>query len=268
MKVIPSNAKTRESDYLWRYIDIHKLINFLTTKSISFSRMDLFSDNLEGASFNLIENQMYLDKSADPIHDFNLNLPNPIRNKRQGILDKEKEKMKSYQMQTYVSCWYVSSRESTAMWDLYSNSGSVAMRIKPEALIKSILNGIDYKQKNNLKATKFVYGNVRYKDIIGFNPIFQFLSKFKEGKENKITVRHRALRKDVSYQHEKEYRFFFETQNNSEKVMSIPLDNIGAIEIVFHPKMQIWQKENVNNLLNKFNIAINTRESEISRWMR
>ena len=59
-----------ENSFLWRYIDISKLLSFLINKSFFFTRLDKFEDGKEGITSNhLFYKKMINETENDPIFD-------------------------------------------------------------------------------------------------------------------------------------------------------------------------------------------------------
>jgi hypothetical protein len=242
----------KEKDYLWRYFDIHKFINLLQTKTIRFARMDQFEDPQEGIplsalityaeklNLNLVQNmslsQLILDESM-----FN-NIPQPLRTKLKVI--------NAIQKTSFLSCWFAGQHESVAMWNLYSNADSVAVKI-PFGQLCSQLN-----VESNLKISAYYAGRVAYQD---FKKIYKDPAANSVGKV--------ALRKDTSYSHENEFRFVVRTNNHHNDVAGInsqPL-NLSTLnmKVICHPRMAGWKKNNIKNLLDASGLKNALGESEI-----
>lgn len=87
-------------------------------------------------------------------------------------------------------------------------------------------------------------GKVDYKPLFG-NEI-----------NSDIKVKHKGLRKDRSYIHENEVRILAKSEKSFEMDnwptgIRIPLSNLNdlRLEIIAHPKMKLWQKENLKEVL-------------------
>ncbi len=105
---------------LWRYIDFPRLISLLHTRKLAFIRPDFLGDPWEGlpsipaaeAAIKKNINEEDLPQSLDcsqAIEDL-LRFRNSCRTKLN---------------QYAVSCWYMQTDESAAMWDKYADSGLV-----------------------------------------------------------------------------------------------------------------------------------------------
>jgi hypothetical protein len=104
----PDNVNT----YVWRYLSIEKLISLLMTKSLYFSRIDMFKDPFEGtlptktkSIYNAIIEKIWGDSDNQGL--------------KENILKYKNISMKY----TYVCCWNMSDHESSLMWKSYTDMG-------------------------------------------------------------------------------------------------------------------------------------------------
>ena len=138
LKLIKPESLPNNHEYLWRYFDIHKLLDFIKKKNIRFTRMDQFEDALEGIPFETLER--FAKTNIEPT----LNLANIIiepdrylsypKVKIFGRIDQ----ILKIQSSHFVSCWFYEQRESMAMWNLYSNADGVALKIPFGKLISNL----------------------------------------------------------------------------------------------------------------------------------
>ena len=56
----------RKDDYVWRFMDMHKFLNFILHNNIHFSRMDSFEDPLEG----ITQQELLNSQNPDRINEF------------------------------------------------------------------------------------------------------------------------------------------------------------------------------------------------------
>jgi hypothetical protein len=247
----PSNLPD-DSDFLWRYIDIHKLLSILNSKSIRYSRMDQFEDLLEGVPYETLVRARKLN-----IEGFNLS--DAIANHSSFMIGGLKitsriDRIIEIQKSHFVSCWFSQQRESMAMWNLYSNSDSVAIKI-PFGKLKKYYFPI----LNNHVDIEYYCGRVSYQDFSNLNSDSEeYLTKM-----GKI-----GLRKDLSFSHEKEVRFIVKNEFNSKEnikgIESIPLNfNDVGLQVISHPKMSNWKKDNIKKLLASKKLKGTFQESEI-----
>lgn len=237
------------NDKLWRYYDIHKFISFIANRSIYFARMDSMEDKNEGISID----QLQL-KYGSEIEK------NKIKVKKANSSSRELQLFKR-QQKYFVSCWLLHSRESVAMWNLYSSSTGVAVGVNGNELVKHVLDKSQF--TNDEEKFKYLYyGKIIYKDF--FNK--EDRKRFKD--ETGIMGFH----KDICFEHEKEYRLLLkqDLQNHKKEEIagtSIKLKQFSKLtfEVVFHPKMQQWQQDNIKKIIKEFGLTnIKCRVSELA----
>jgi|GEM_PF-1139551 len=271
MKVILQKDKIPTGSYLWRYVDLHKLLSFINTKAIVFARMDKFSDDLEGISAEQIKTDFFLNKAPDPVHDFQIPMPNPRRDDLKKIFDKEKIEKETYQKSAFVSCWYLNQRESLAMWNLYSNKDSVALKIDYHKLCSALISEMEQQAVQFPSIKRFITGKIRYRDIINHNPVTAIFDTGLKKAKRSLEVRYRSFRKDDSYKHENEYRFCI-ISDGPEKESPFIISPSALLEtdvhIVFHPQMDAHKKDNIRTLINRLELKYRFSDSEISGWIK
>ena len=101
---------------IWRYVSLAKLLAMLQTRSVFFSKADLFDDGFEG-TFTQGSLSDYATTSGNELPDDLITLARwlPCR--------------------SFVSCWHVSDVESAAFWKMYAGSeGAIAIRSSIGAL--------------------------------------------------------------------------------------------------------------------------------------
>ena len=85
--------------------------------------MNLLSDKISNNFYNEIPSLNSISLNVNP------KSRNNLRRKRD-----------LFQNLNFATCWYINNHESVAMWQLYSNPNSVAIRISHEKLINEIKN--------------------------------------------------------------------------------------------------------------------------------
>lgn len=126
---------------LWRYMDLAKFISMLKTRSLFFTRQDVFEDKWEGHLPNDLMKQIRdadkitLERLANTRRENDKVFQNLIRSPlfklmpdRFRILDDwpgyRTEQILLHKFQLVANCWHKSDHESAAMWEKYSSSGS------------------------------------------------------------------------------------------------------------------------------------------------
>ncbi len=268
-----------DEDYLWRYIDINKLLSFLLEKKLHLSRFDQLDDVHEGAPVEHLIKKLTLHKlEQESEKKFEHLLMKIAVHLSDGILKWSREaETKLYQQLFYTNCWLIGKRESMAMWSAYSNKDSVAIKIKYKYL-KEVFNKKQFKILELEEFYEIRLGKIQYIDFVNLHEnIADVIDKIQIG-----------FTKDLSYQHENEFRICL-VKNNPEKIwkkyqdkerwtindkkklmankgLSIIMSNFENLpfEIVFHPKTDLFSKDNLKKLLSKLNLPFKTFDSEIA----
>jgi hypothetical protein len=248
------------NQYLWKYLDIHKFLYFLNEKSIYFARSDQFEDPNEGLPESIIR-RIY-EHETFPVEE-NLN-PRLFPNRKEAIfknkknLDILKTDADEIQRAQYISCWFLGERESYSMWNIYSNSDSVALRFNPSDLIDNINKSL-HDFSSDFWIENVFGGLVNYQQV--YPPEYDG-SKYTPP-TNKLT----ALKKDLSYSSESEYRFIGIANNSySENLkFELKIENLYSLDfhILTHPKMEVWMYKNILSILKNFGLEKHLIKSEI-----
>ena len=167
--------------------------------------------------------------------------------RRKKIID---DTTKQIQTTLFANCWFISNKESIAMWNLYSNSDSVAIRYNPDELLKIVIASANSYNHDDFKS--FLYGIVEYDDIWPFNI----------RKRSDLKIKYTPYKKDKSYIHENEFRFTVAVPKDKvEKYenFELPLGDIQKdnFKIFANPKMDEWKFQNLKKLLelDKFKLS-------------
>ncbi len=236
----------QKDDILWKYMDLHKFLSLLSSKSIFFNRVDLFDDPFEGVPFQSIVNKTI----ADGIDPSNLN-PN-FDDERKGEILAHKitetenyhNYTKAFQKTQYVSCWHIARKESMAMWNLYSNRDSIAIFANGWDLIDNITGNLDLRPDFHPN-DRMLYGKVHYLPI---NPFDCF--------EDVPIPKYPAFMKDTSYAYENEYRFLFlnmESETLPYFKLDLTINFSKLISILVHPQMEEYKFQNIVKLCKMYN---------------
>lgn len=254
-----TDGKLTKNDFLWRYLDLHKFLYLFLDKKLFFPRLDLFQGPFEGVTTKLIK-QRFLAKSIPDAKDLIPSLPDEIKEsllKQKAAVDKQYENESLLKQKTqFVNCWFYENRESMAMWNVYSNPDSVAIKLDGRKFINYLKKIIEH-QPRLFPKYRFICGAVKYFEL---NPVN--LTKTISG------IKYSAFKKDMAFDYEKEFRLLIVTPNseadNNPNFISIDLTNtfFEMIEVVCHPQMEDWKFENIKNLCRGFKVK-NVRKSAI-----
>ncbi len=253
MRIAQVGSPISKDNKLWRYFDFQKFLSLIIERSLFFNRMDKMEDLNEGISINQL-----LWRYGDEIEK-------ELVRKAKEVSRRKELELKMRQRIYFLSCWFVHHRESVAMWNSYSNSDGIALKIGAHDLINSIT---EYSTviNNGDKLKTLYHGFIDYKDF--FNPI--------DRKQFKDEIEIIGFQKDESFKHENEYRFLIKQDLKNFNEDELPhiklmLNNFKKLkfDLVFHPKMENWKKENIKNVLAALkvhNCTIRDSELKLKEW--
>jgi hypothetical protein len=246
--------------FLWRYMDLHRLIYFLNSQNIFFSPLNSFFDPLEGITEQHLQDKQYveaLDKKSERGDGLPLQTKEKLHEEKVEIKERFKSRLEEIQKRYFASCWYLGVRESLAMWDTYSNKDSVAIKFNPDDLCKCIVDSGAALENEDFKI--MVHGKVEYFKI----------SPYDSNDESIKNCGHKfkGFLKDLSYKHEEEFRFLV-IQNHNGKTYNffeLSLNNLQNIDfsIVTHPHMEPWKHTNILEFLKTKGLEHKLVKSEI-----
>jgi hypothetical protein len=257
-----------ENSFLWRYIDISKLLSFVLDKSFFCTRLDKFEDKKEGITLN----HLILKKLKNETEKFLNN--NKIGNSISvevagGKMNRIDDEINQIQKSNFANCWFIAEEysESVAMWNLYSSPNSVAIKIKYSDFKNKLLKNGFTAYENSLE---IVCAPIKY---------VNFSNPYSE----EFNLIDSVFLKDLSFQYENEFRIIIKKEfkkipveyhpeiyrKKSEKLHQI-FEPFGInliinqfedynFEIVFHPKSQDWIKKDIKKIvkLSKVNLKFN-----------
>lgn len=256
MKQENISTEFESGEFLWRYLDIHKFIRFISSKSLTFSRLDLSKDSFEGYDIGGLKITRLFHGILSNPNNFQSenNDDHNLLTKQYQMISKATMKNYTHVRQThFINCWFSGIRESMAMWDIYSNEDSVLVRARPKELIELVNNSVlKYSQLMEIISERVKYDYIMPMDSFRIKNI-----DYTPG-----------LVKDIAYSHENEFRFIIKTEvcNENFKIIDIPLKQFNEIEcfdVICHPKMSSWKIENIKELLRAFGINWKVWLSEV-----
>ena len=106
-------VRPSDEEFIWRFMDLSKLLYILAHQALPFVRLDLFEDKFEGyiPKGNIIVptdlKEIPPDQQTLTAERINRNNRKLARNARKII---------------FVNCWHINEHESAAMWKLYLQS--------------------------------------------------------------------------------------------------------------------------------------------------
>lgn len=275
IKIEPFHNQPADDASLYRYVTIDKLLDFLFSGRIPLVRLTEFNDRLEGVDIQHLLWNYTGDKLSEDFSElvggtFKYITTNFFPTKRNNY-SRQRE---IFQRSNFASCWYVSNHESVAMWQLYSNPDSVAIRV-PYKNISDEIKNYNFKLPHN-QFVRLRYGCIDYHR---FNNLDELSKIVLQGNSQGFT-------KDESFRHENEFRIMLESKVTEEKkverkpmildeqvkklnelydIKVIPFDLVNfkdlPFEIVFHPQSFDWHRKNIIKIIDKFELKYKTSES-------
>jgi Protein of unknown function (DUF2971) len=250
-----------ENEYLWKYLDLHRLLYFLTEESIYFNQLGKFSDPFEGFSNADLWHKLIADiypEKENINRTLSENTQEEILAHKKNAIEKLKE-IEKMQKNCFASCWFLCERESYAMWNLYSNKDSVALKFKANILKQKMLNKCELNWKSNFELV--IHGKVSYAKIAPFDPSDKAYLE--------INHKYKGFLKDISFSHEKEFRFMTVAKDfdgADTECFELPIGPLSDLEfeVICHPYMDEWKVSNLRNVLKRFNLETRIKKSGLS----
>ena len=236
---------------LTRYVDIHSFLYFITQNKLRFARLDTFEDLNEGFSAHTagaVKGITEHSRSIRNIPDKEMALERVTRLKQQH--SELTEQYREHQKSLFACCWYMGGKESVAMWNLYSNGDSVAIRFNGRQLI-DIISKIASRDDQHF--SRMQYGTVEYAD----------LPAIRDGIADTDT----GFVKDDSFSHEQEFRFMAERNANDDTLeYELCLGDLKQIDftVISHPKMEEWKIRNILNVLSCYDLTEKFQPSQLA----
>lgn len=262
MKWNTYHSENIKQKYVYRYLTLEKLVDFLDTGELYLTRLDNFEDNLENISpYDINELRIKSKLTSMPKH------PNPqipiyhweqlIKNSKSG-LKRLKEKLHSQQKHRFVSCWILSDVESFAMWDIYGKAG-FTIRFERDYFQSLIKKSKDFQEEPTTLIDLLVAGKVAYQNFDNMVT-----------KEEESLLKFSVFRKHLSFNHENEYRIVGFTN----EILDIPglryklpeLDDL-EFDIIANPRLNPFQFDKYKSILEKYSTKHILKESALKIWL-
>lgn len=114
--LFPHNYLTG-NDKLWRYISFEKFEHLINSKSLYFSRIDQFEDNLEGVpSFVSIKNIMSDKSKTDK--------------QKQETLRLYHLRIENNRKVSFACCWHINNKVNNDLWNIYGKNSTNSIGIE------------------------------------------------------------------------------------------------------------------------------------------
>ena len=238
-----------ENTLLTRYVDLHSFLYFITQNKLRFARLDTFEDLNEGFSVYTANAVKGVTQNSRAIR--NINEKDKML-EQISILKKQHaqlaEQYREHQRNLFACCWYMGNKESVAMWNLYSNHDSVAIRFDAKQLIH-LIHETASKQEEYFNMQ---YGCVEYADLSGVEDLLD---------SSRI-----GFIKDDSFSHEQEFRFMTNKKADVDILeYELQLCDLKQVDftVLSHPKMEEWKIKNILNVLSCYDLTEKFQPSEL-----
>lgn len=238
-----------ENTLLTRYVDLHSFLYFITQNKLRFARLDTFEDLNEGFSVYTANAVKGVTQNSRAIRNISekekmLELISTLKEQHNQLTEKYREHQKSL----FACCWYMGNKESVAMWNLYSNHDSVAIRFDAKQII-TLIHDTATKLDEHFNMQ---YGCMEYADLCNVD----------DGLENNCI----GFLKDDSFRHEQEFRFMTEKNVDDDSMeYELQLCDLKQLDftVLSHPKMEEWKIRNILNVLSCYDLSEKFQPSEL-----
>lgn len=251
------------SSYLWKFLSIEKFLSLIIHEEFHLTRLDLFDDKQEAISLEYLEilsRQEFLQKNTSLGETFEI----VHEGEKQNELHKEHEIM---QKSNFASCWYLAEDESenVAMWNLYSSSNSVAIKIRYNDFKRYLLkHNTENRPKNDFEELHF--SKIHYcsfnnpktlENNTDINVVFLKDKSFDYEREFRIIAKKAYKKAEYNPPKEDRYKIRYDElhKNTSElRFIKLKLKNFKEypFKIIFHPKCPDWIKNDLKEIIKKF----------------
>lgn len=260
MKWNTYHTKEITEKYVYRYLTIEKLIDFLDTNSIYLARLDTFEDcleNIEPYDINQLK-FLYLEKPEDANPEISDEHWDEMIAKGKTRFREIQNYLSAKQKTRFVSCWILSDVESFGMWDTYGKSGFV-IRFEREYFQNMIKKSIELQSSPANKIDLLVVGEVNYQNFD------EMLLREKES-----LLKFSVFRKHLSFKHESEYRvvgFTNEVENEIGLRFKLPDIETLNFEIFANPRLSFFQFQQYKSIIAKYSNTHFLKESNLKTWL-
>jgi hypothetical protein len=255
------NDDNSVSSVLQKYMDTHKFLSLVQGKKIFMSKMSGFKDNLEGSLtasdfFEWTNFSSILDVAINGRGEEAVKVIEEVNGRTFETIfgDQLKDSAVDFFYKArewvYVSCWYKSTEECPAMWDLYGGKNSVCIFTTEEKLRRVTLHNQDI--------NKLVFEDVKYID-------------HKKAKHQDVLDPFKS--KATPYGFEKEFRSIAWKENaaplaqNTNALPGLTTDEIDLTNfidrIVIAPFSDPWYADSIRNLCAQYAIDVVITESTL-----
>jgi len=233
---------------IWRYLDFRKYTDLLDKQALYFARLDRLGEKFEGA---ITPPERELRKRVrkpwvDMLSPF---LPELTLDR---VLAEDSQFWENFRQFFFTNCWHMNEHESDAMWQHYS-------KYRKDVAIQSTYRKLQESFDACREHCVWI-GKVKYKD----------LTKDVSPLDNAF---HRYIRKDESFEHERELRaVIFKITDGEGNILKKPLDhvyvsvNLNSLidKVVVSPLVSHSFLDRVKSAMEKHHIDKNVEQSKLA----
>lgn len=233
MNNIFDSLKPSENTSLWRFMDLFKFVDLITSNKLTLVNLTGMKDPYEGVLHSSIDIQCV---------DLNGNLKEEPSNDYVNFIND------SIRQILFISCWHENEFESAGMWDIYGNQNGIAIRTNINKLKKSIK-----------------FDSFKEMDLLRVN-YYKELDDYFIPKRTESHMYTGLLNKRISFSHEKEVRLIWHPRDYEDKsiIRKIEVDLNDLIECIYvSPLFEHWQLNSIINLTRKLGIKSRIKKSEL-----
>jgi hypothetical protein len=140
------------NNILWRYMNLEKFFDLITSSEIYFTNVSQLTDKYEGT----IPKRNY--------YSLQKKMESEGMNKEDIVFELEKlgQKVDRFRELTLVNCWTLAQNESYALWKIYldGSKGGIAIKTTASRIVDAFNNG------GESNADDIIFSIVEYKDFI------------------------------------------------------------------------------------------------------
>jgi hypothetical protein len=231
---------------IWRYMDLPKFVSVLSTSSLFFVRADRLDDPFEG-SLPRATREDFAEWLRQQRFDDGAATPDQVL----GTFMRHLQQMRRY---TLINSWIQGANESDGMWRLYGGSQGVAIRTTIGAL------------KDALRCDVGVYiGRVKYVDYD--TAVIPLGNTFWPYTHKRLGFRHEEEVRAVAVVTPPAIDGVFDYSTDICEVgQSVQVELQSLIEAVAVPPFAPgWFRDAVQDLVNRYGLDIQVRQSDLGR---
>jgi len=275
-------------EYLYHFMPIHKFLDFILSKALTLSSLSYMEDRFDGISLEDIDN--LIQSNAMSSFYQNDQFFSGITIKSSSITDAMK-RIDEFRSHSLCCCFYnpKEEEESIAMWKLYSQKDSVALKIPKQDLETYLSGDLNYSSAypngdvvSKNERAKIYYDNVNYTNIFKELPSTKTEQGFIKHNDFSYEKEYRILmvnsRDDILQWEEKtkeeipdpsieklqnvmNYDYIKYCQN--PKICKIHLTNelLSESSFIASPFIDMWKLKNLKTLVKKLNFPISIKPS-------